>query len=73
MFIPHFTFISGEEPYHGCTDIKPLLLLFSCFDVSEVVGQKLSTSLGMTERSQKTKVLFEPRQVEVGSGGWPQK
>ena len=20
-------FISGEEPYHGCTDIKPLLLL----------------------------------------------
>ena len=24
---PHFTFISGEEPYHGCTDIKPLLLL----------------------------------------------
>ena len=24
---PHFTFISVEEPYHGCTDIKPLLLL----------------------------------------------
>ena len=26
-YFPHFTFISGEEPYHGCTDIKPLLLL----------------------------------------------
>ena len=24
---PYFTLISGEEPYHGCTDIKPLLLL----------------------------------------------
>ena len=22
-----FYFISGKEPYHGCTDIKPLLLL----------------------------------------------
>ena len=27
MLIPHLTFISGEESYHGCTDIKPLLLL----------------------------------------------
>ena len=27
MLISSFTFISGEEPYHGCTDIKPLLLL----------------------------------------------
>ena len=28
LFI-HFSFylISGEEPYHGCTDVKPLLLL----------------------------------------------
>jgi len=27
MLISLFYFISGEEPYHGCTDIKPLLLL----------------------------------------------
>ena len=32
-----YIFISGEEPYHGCTDIKPLLLLLLLlllFDVS---------------------------------------
>ena len=27
LFIFSFYFISGKEPYHGCTDIKPLLLL----------------------------------------------
>ena len=27
LFIFYFYFISGKEPYHGCTDIKPLLLL----------------------------------------------
>ena len=37
---PHFTFISGEEPYHGCTDIKPLLLLLAGLPRREArVGQ----------------------------------
>ena len=29
FFLLYFTLISGEEPCHGCTDIKPLLLLLS--------------------------------------------
>ena len=29
LFIFSFYFISGKEPYHGCTDTKPLLLLLS--------------------------------------------
>ena len=30
LFI-YFYFISGKEPYHGCTDIKPLLLLLKLY------------------------------------------
>ena len=31
LFIFSFYFISGKEPYHGCTDIKPLLLLLKLY------------------------------------------
>ena len=47
---PHFTFISGEEPYHGCADIKPLLLLLLLLLLSKLDVQCLGTMRPLNAR-----------------------
>ena len=54
LFIFSFYFISGEEPYHGCTDIKPLLLLLLII----ILGHNFSGYMVVVNRKQG-KVIFE--------------
>ena len=56
FIFPYFTLISDEEPYHGCTDIKPLLLLLLLklqltflFTAVRLVGGGNVTSQGRVE------------------------